>query len=65
MVWHQDPENRTVLIEEGSGWMLQLDNELPRALVEGQTYKIPRFVWHRLLVAEQATELTVTINKEC
>jgi len=64
MAWHQDPENRTVLIEGGSGWMLQLDNELPMILVQGKTYKIPRFVWHRLLVTEQATELTVTISKE-
>lgn len=44
--------------------MLQLDNELPMILVQGKTYKIPRFVWHRLLVTEQATELTVTISKE-
>lgn len=63
MVWHQDPEDRVILINSGVGWLFQIDNKLPIVLVPGQTLMIPKLVWHRLLVTEGATNLVVTINK--
>ena len=31
------------------GWKFQLDNELPKILSTGDTFKIPAGVWHRVI----------------
>ena len=48
LVWHRDLNTREVFIEQSNGWMLQMDEELPQVLLEGQTYKIPKMVYHRI-----------------
>ena len=35
-VWHRDDCDRVLEVFSGAGWKLQLDNELPVDLVEGQ-----------------------------
>jgi len=49
LVWHRDREDREVFVESGNGWMLQMDNELPQVLQEGQTYFIPKETYHRVI----------------
>lgn len=49
LIWHRDLKDRKVTVESGDDWMLQIDNELPQVLQEGQTYIIPRMVYHRVL----------------
>lgn len=49
MVWHQDAENRKVKLVSGTGWYLQLDNELPRLLRAKRWHIIPKLKWHRLI----------------
>jgi hypothetical protein len=49
LVWHQDHNTRQIVVREGYGWALQLDNQLPRQLLPGITYTIPAKIFHRVL----------------
>lgn len=49
LVWHRDKKDRNVFIMENSGgWMLQMDNELPKELKVNTTYFIPKETYHRV-----------------
>ena len=63
MVWHQDPEDRIVKLVEGSGWMLQLDDQLPVAIMENAFYFIPELCWHRLIALPGCTDLKIIVRK--
>ena len=49
LIWHRDLSNREVRVEDGVGWKLQMDNELPVDLVIGEKYNIPKMTYHRLI----------------
>jgi hypothetical protein len=49
LVWHRDREDRKIFVESSNGWMLQMDNELPQVLQEGQSYIIPKLTYHRVI----------------
>lgn len=49
LVWHQDREDRHVKVIESDNWLLQMDNKLPIVLREGRTYRIPAYVYHRVI----------------
>ena len=49
LVWHRDKQTREVTVLEGTGWCLQLDNQLPKQLERGKLYKIPKMEYHRLI----------------
>ena len=61
LVWHRDREDRIVFVESGSNWMLQMDEELPQVLQEGQTYIIPNMVYHRVI--KGTGDLKITIDE--
>lgn len=48
LVWHRDREDRvvTVMNENGTDWLVQLDNELPQPLT---SIFIPKGVYHRTI----------------
>ena len=48
-IWHLDREDRKIFILESNGWKLQMDNELPKELVKGDTYFIPKMTYHRVI----------------
>lgn len=48
-VWHRDHNPRRVYVQRGKGWMLQLDNKLPKELKVGEVYEIPEMTYHRLI----------------
>ena len=48
LVWHQDREDREIVILEGTGWKLQMDNEIPKEMIPGETYRIPKYTFHRI-----------------
>ena len=60
LVWHRDLNTREVFIEQSNGWMLQMDEELPQVLIEGQTYKIPKMVYHRIFKGTGDLKITIT-----
>jgi len=47
--WHRDERDRIVEVVKGSGWKFQMDNELPKTLKEGDKFKIPSEVFHRVI----------------
>ena len=49
LIWHLDREDRVVIPLKSSGWKLQMDNELPKPLVEGREYFIPKMTYHRVI----------------
>ena len=49
LVWHRDKHTREVTVVEGTGWSLQLDNQLPKQLERGRLYTIPKMEYHRLI----------------
>jgi hypothetical protein len=49
LVWHMDAENRLVEVLEDSDWKFQMDNELPRTLVKGLKFEIPKETFHRVI----------------
>lgn len=52
LMWHRDERTRIVKIVESNGWELQMDNELPLILKEGDRITIPSGVYHRVIKGE-------------
>ena len=59
LIWHRDEETRRVTVLSGDGWKLQIDNEVPKPLVIGKRYAIPRMVYHRVIKGENALVLRI------
>jgi hypothetical protein len=47
--WHFDKQDRKVKVVKSNNWMLQMDNDIPKPLKEGQTIFIPKGVYHRVI----------------
>ena len=47
--WHFDKQDRKVKVVKSNNWMLQMDNDIPKPLKEGQTIFIPKDVYHRVI----------------
>lgn len=61
LVWHRDHNDRVIGVVEGSGWSLQMDNELPILLEVGRQYYIPKNTYHRVI--KGSTKLVLEINE--
>ena len=61
LVWHRDRKDRYVQVIEGTGWKLQMDNQLPKELKEGDTVFIPKNTYHRIHKGD--SKLVVKINE--
>ena len=57
--WHRDQYDRTVFVESGKGWKLQMDEELPQDLQEGQKYFIPKKTFHRVIKGTGDLRMTI------
>lgn len=62
LVWHRDRENRLVEVIQSDGWQIQLDNEVPKVLKQGDTVYIKKEFWHRVIKGKG--DLVVKITKE-
>lgn len=58
--WHFDGENRKVKILHKTDWKLQMDNELPKPLIEGKEYFIPKGVYHRVIKGSGELKIQVS-----
>jgi hypothetical protein len=58
--WHRDREDRLVEVISGDGWMLQLDNEIPKKLIPGEKYMIPEGLYHRVIKGKSDLKISVT-----
>lgn len=61
LVWHRDRLPRTVRIQEGTGWKLQMDNQVPKTLEPGDVISIPANTYHRIIMG--STNLVVEITE--
>ena len=61
LVWHRDRNDRVVIVVEGCGWSLQMDNQLPVLLEAGRQYYIPKNTYHRVIKGN--TKLVLEINE--
>jgi len=59
LVWHRDKRDRVIRVKGGTGWQLQLDNELPKDLVIGEQYIIPKEEYHRVIKGEDNLMLEI------
>ena len=49
-VWHRDREDRIIYVEDcGDLWFFQEDNKEPFEIKKGDTIKIEKMVYHRLI----------------
>lgn len=60
--WHRDETSRLVEVIKGKGWKIQVDNRLPVLMREGDVYRIPARMWHRVIPA--SGDLTILIKEE-
>ena len=61
LIWHKDKKSRVVKVIYGTGWKLQMDNDLPFELEVGQNYHINKEEFHRLHKGN--SELKLEINE--
>lgn len=52
LIWHRDVKDRRLVVLEGYGWQLQIDNEVPMDLLEGHSYSIDKMEYHRVIKGE-------------
>ena len=62
-VWHRDEEDRLVICERETDWMLQIDNDLPIELSNCRIY-IPSGTWHRIIKGSGDLEVQIQINNK-
>ena len=58
-VWHRDHKDRIVTVLEGDGWQFQFDEELPIMINRTNTIKIPKYVYHRLIIGKTKLRLKI------
>ena len=63
LIWHRDKRTREVTVLEGTGWKLQMDNELPEELIKGKLYTIPKMEYHRLIKGTDKLVLNIWEEK--
>lgn len=49
LVWHRDKHERLVEVISGNDWKIQLENEVPKVLKEGDVFTITAERFHRLV----------------
>ena len=49
LVWHKDHEDRLIRVLYGTGWSIQLEDNLPIILSESEWFYIPKMEWHRVI----------------
>jgi hypothetical protein len=47
--WHFDKTDRKVKVVKSNGWEIQMDNQLPIKLTEGDIITIPKGMYHRVI----------------
>ena len=63
LVWHRDRSDRYVKVLEGSGWYLQVDNQIPQKLIEGSVYFIPANNYHRVIRGKDSLIVSIKEHK--
>jgi quercetin dioxygenase-like cupin family protein len=59
LIWHRDKKDRLCVVLHGSAWKFQLDNELPIELSVGDSFVVPRQVYHRIIKGDSTLVLLI------
>lgn len=62
LIWHRDKCDRRVTVMSGKNWKIQFDNELPKELIPGKFFFIPKMVFHRIWRGEDMLRLRIEEN---
>ena len=60
--WHMDKEDREIILVEGEGWYIQLENKVPQLIPKESFFKIPKETWHRI-INKNGSNLLINIRK--
>lgn len=60
LVWHRDERDRNLEILEGENWYIQFDNYMPEKLIKGETYYVPKNVYHRVIKGTTHLKIHIT-----
>lgn len=60
LVWHRDERDRNLEILEGENWYIQFDNYMPEKLIKGETYYVPKNVYHRVIKGTTNLKIHIT-----
>lgn len=55
--WHRDLEDRVIINNKETNWLIQLDNQLPISII-GEIF-IPKLQWHRVIKGDDDLEITL------
>lgn len=58
-IWHRDEKDRVVTVLEGDGWQFQFDNEIPIRINRNDEIKIPKQIYHRIIVGNTPLKLKI------
>lgn len=61
--WHMDKEDRIIKVIHGKNWFIQFDNQLPKELIEKNSYFINKNTYHRILNINSNNNLILKIDK--
>lgn len=59
--WHFDEQDRIVVCEHDTDWMIQIDNQLPQKIYKNNQIFIPEGEYHRII--KGSGDLKVKIKK--
>ncbi len=63
LLWHQDEWDREILVLGGKDWKIQLDDELPIDLIEGNRIQIKNHKFHRVIKGNGNLIIRIIENK--
>lgn len=59
-IWHRDFHDRRILVLDcGSDWKLQLDNQLPKDINRYDKLFIPKMEYHRLIMGKDQLKILI------
>ena len=59
--WHFDEQDRIVVCEHDTDWLIQYDNQLPQQIIKNKEFFIPEGEYHRIIKGNG--DLVVKIKK--
>ena len=59
LVWHRDKRDRKVTVIESGDWKFQMDDQEPVILKQGDVFRIPKMVYHRIIKGENDLVLRI------
>jgi hypothetical protein len=63
LLWHRDLEDRVIESLNNNDWLIQLDDQIPKNLKQGDTIMISKGTWHRIIKGSNVAIFKINKNK--